>query len=119
MVTHLMNWSFFLEGPRSRHYGRTAALRFIMQPCDIDDKKDDQFFLFFQVMEHRWNEIDRGKPKYSGKKPVPVPLCPPQIPDGLTRDRIRAGDYPPEPWHGHELVLLGADAFCGHGNCRQ
>jgi hypothetical protein len=25
------------------------------------------FFLFFQVMEHQWNEIDRGKPKYSGK----------------------------------------------------
>jgi hypothetical protein len=25
------------------------------------------FFSFFQVMEHRWNEIDRGKPKYSGK----------------------------------------------------
>jgi hypothetical protein len=25
------------------------------------------FFSFFQVMKHRWNEIDRGKPKYSGK----------------------------------------------------
>jgi hypothetical protein len=25
------------------------------------------FFSFFQVMEHRWNEIDRGKPKYSDK----------------------------------------------------
>jgi hypothetical protein len=45
------------------------------------------FFHFFQVMEHRWNEIVRGKPKYSGKKPVPVPLCPPQIPHGLTRDQ--------------------------------
>jgi hypothetical protein len=22
---------------------------------------------FFQVIEHRWNEIDRRKPKYSGK----------------------------------------------------
>jgi hypothetical protein len=37
-------------------------------------------------MEHRWNYTDRGKPKYSGKKPIPVPLCPPQIP----RDRNRA-----------------------------
>jgi hypothetical protein len=26
------------------------------------------FFPFFRVMEHRWNEIDRGKPKYSRKK---------------------------------------------------
>jgi hypothetical protein len=48
--------------------------------------KNDQFFLFFQVMEHRWNEIDRGNPKYLGEKRVPVPLCPPQIPHGLTRD---------------------------------
>jgi hypothetical protein len=24
-------------------------------------------FVLFLVMEHRWNEIDRGKPKYSEK----------------------------------------------------
>jgi hypothetical protein len=24
-------------------------------------------FVFFLVMEHRWNEIGRGKPKYSGE----------------------------------------------------
>jgi hypothetical protein len=24
-------------------------------------------FIPFLVMEHRWNEIDSGKPKYSGK----------------------------------------------------
>jgi hypothetical protein len=24
-------------------------------------------FPFFRVMEHQWNEIDRGNPKYSGK----------------------------------------------------
>ena len=38
----------------------------------------------------RWNETDRVKPKYSGEKPVPVPLCPPQIPLGLNRNRTRA-----------------------------
>ena len=32
------------EGPRSRCYGRTAALRLIVQPCDEDGEKDDQFF---------------------------------------------------------------------------
>jgi hypothetical protein len=37
------------EGPRSRSYGRTTALRLIVHPCD----EDDQFFSFFQVMEHR------------------------------------------------------------------
>jgi hypothetical protein len=30
-------WQFFCEGPRSRCYGRTAALRLIVQPCDEDD----------------------------------------------------------------------------------
>jgi hypothetical protein len=37
-----------------------------MQPCDEDEEKDDQFSVL-QVMEHRWNETERGKLKYSGK----------------------------------------------------
>jgi hypothetical protein len=41
-------------------------------------------------MKHRWKKIDRGKTEVLGEKPVPVPLCPPQIPHGLTRDRTRA-----------------------------
>jgi hypothetical protein len=35
-----------------------------------------------------WNW--QGKTEELGEKPVPVPLCPPQIPHGLTRDRTRA-----------------------------
>jgi hypothetical protein len=46
--------------------------------------------------------IDRGKtgekPKNSGKKPVPVPLCPSQIP-GLRGDRPATND----PSHGMVL----------------
>jgi hypothetical protein len=38
-----------------------------VQPCDEDERKIIRYFSFFQVMEHRWNETDRGKPKYSGK----------------------------------------------------
>jgi hypothetical protein len=34
------------EGPRNRRYGRTAALRLIVQPCDEDDD-DDYYFLSF------------------------------------------------------------------------
>jgi hypothetical protein len=30
-------------------------------------RKIINFFPFFQVMEHRWNETDRGKQKYLGK----------------------------------------------------
>jgi hypothetical protein len=34
---------FSVEGPRSRCYGRTAALRLIVQPCD----EDNYFFRFY------------------------------------------------------------------------
>jgi hypothetical protein len=34
--------------------------------------------------------IWQGKPEELGEKPVPVPLCPPQIPHGLTRARTWA-----------------------------
>jgi hypothetical protein len=54
------------EGPCSRHYGRTAAMRLLVQPCD-EDEDDDYFFVLFLVMEQRWNEIDRGKPKNLGE----------------------------------------------------
>ena len=36
----------------------------------------------------KWNW--QGKTEVLGEKPVPVPLCSPQIPRGLTRDRTRA-----------------------------
>jgi hypothetical protein len=35
------------KGPRSRSYGRTTALRLIVQPCDEDEEKDDVFFYIF------------------------------------------------------------------------
>jgi hypothetical protein len=59
---------FFEKGPAARCYGRTAALRLIVRPCDEDEEKDQFFFSFFRVTEQLWNEIDRGKPKYSGGK---------------------------------------------------
>jgi hypothetical protein len=34
----------------------------------------------------------QGKSDELGEKPVPVPLCPPQIPHGLTRTRTRTSD---------------------------
>jgi hypothetical protein len=40
-------------------------MRLIVGPYDEDDKII--IFVLFLVMEHRWNETDRGKPKNSGK----------------------------------------------------
>jgi hypothetical protein len=39
------------------------------------------------------------------EKPVTLPLCPPQILHGLTRDRTRASAVP-APWHDLLLLLL-------------
>jgi hypothetical protein len=77
------------EGPRSSCYGRIAALRLFVQPCD----EDNEFFFFVSPcngapVEWNWE----GKPEALGEKPVPVPLCPPQIPHGLTRHRTRASE---------------------------
>jgi hypothetical protein len=44
---------------------------------------DEQFFTkFLQLMERQWNEIGREN-RQLGEKPVPLPLCPPQISHGL------------------------------------
>jgi hypothetical protein len=77
------------EGPRSRRYGRTTALRLFVQPYDEHDS-DCYFFVLFLVTEHQWNETDREKTEVLGEKPVPVPLCPPQILHRLTQDGTRA-----------------------------
>jgi hypothetical protein len=71
------------EGPHSRCYGRTVAMKLILQPCDEDD-----WFFPCNGAPVEWNW--QGKTEILGEKPVPMPLCPPQIPHGLTRDRTRA-----------------------------
>jgi hypothetical protein len=45
----VFTWTFFFsgEGSRSRRYGRTAALRLLVQPCDEDDDDEDNFFVLF------------------------------------------------------------------------
>jgi hypothetical protein len=62
---YVMSFFFFfffvVRGPRSWCYGRTAALRLIVQPLwwrwgwAV-------FYQVLQLMEHQWNEIDRRKP---------------------------------------------------------
>jgi hypothetical protein len=43
---YLVRVSLSGEGSRSRRYGRTAALRLLVQPCDGCDD-DDYYFLSF------------------------------------------------------------------------
>jgi hypothetical protein len=35
------------EGPRSKRYGRTAALRLLVRPCDEDDDDDDDDYYYY------------------------------------------------------------------------
>jgi hypothetical protein len=69
--------------------GSTAdatALRLIVHPVMNMIK----ICLLFQFNETpvEWNW--QGKTEVLGEEPIPVPLCPPQIPNGHTRDRNRA-----------------------------
>jgi hypothetical protein len=41
---HVYMYVCMYDGPRSRSYGSTAALKLIVQPCDEDEEKDDQIF---------------------------------------------------------------------------
>jgi hypothetical protein len=64
-----------------------------MQPHEEDD--DDEFFLFYHFngapVEWNW----QGKTEVLGIKPVPVTLCPSQIPHGSTRsNRGLRGERP-------------------------
>jgi hypothetical protein len=79
---------FFVKGPAAEATDAPHPWGLLCNP--VKKMIKNFLFSFFLVMGHRWNEIDRGKPKYSGEKLVPVPLYPPQIPHGLTRDRTRA-----------------------------
>jgi hypothetical protein len=46
-MTIIHDFFFVLgEGPRGRSYERTTALRLVVQPCDEDEEKGDQFLFF-------------------------------------------------------------------------
>jgi hypothetical protein len=77
------------EGPRSRRYGHTTALRLLLQPV----MKMMMMIIIFCPFPSNGPPVEwnwQGKTEALEEKPVPVPLCPPQMPHVLTRDRIRA-----------------------------
>jgi hypothetical protein len=75
---------------------------------------------WYEFGQRRWNDTDRGKPKR--KKPVPVPLSPPQIPHGLTRgvnlglrgERPATNDLSHgNASHRYFKMCLSITTFCG------
>jgi hypothetical protein len=108
---------FFWQGPSSKTYGRTAALRLIVQPCDKDEEKDDFFFSFPSngaPVEWNWP----GKTEVFGEKPVPVPLCQSKIPHGLARGRTRASAVGMEHLLNDQFTFIkckhNCSALCSH-----
>jgi hypothetical protein len=77
----------FIEGPRSRCYGRTTTLKAYC--ATVWWRGWGSFSAFpFNGVPVEWNW--QGKTEVLGEKPVPVPLYPPQIPHGSMRNRSRA-----------------------------
>jgi hypothetical protein len=83
MTTHLqsgLRFFLFIEGPRSRFYGGNAGLKAYCTTLWGKWWRWRDLFCFFILMEWNW----QGKTEVLEEKLVPVPLCPTQIPHGLT-----------------------------------
>jgi hypothetical protein len=76
-----------MKDPAANATDAPQPWRLIVQPCEM--MKIMRFFLLFHFngapVEWDW----QGKTEVNGQKSVPVPLYPPEIPHGPTRDRTR------------------------------
>jgi hypothetical protein len=79
---------------------------------------------WYMSVESHGGMILTGEIKELGERPVPLPLCPPQIPHGLTGVLTwdLCGERPvtlPEPWH-HLAVsrVLSYDIWISHYMCK-
>jgi hypothetical protein len=82
---------FVLQGPAADATDTPQPWGLLCNP-GVEMKVINLFYFFCPfpsngaLVELNW----QGKTEVLGEKPIPVPLCPPQIPRGLTRDRTRA-----------------------------
>jgi hypothetical protein len=76
---HILN-SFFFEGGVGQTQAWMPAFMLTYYA----------FPRWYEFGKRWWNDILTGKTEELGEKPVPVPLCPPQIPHELTRARTRS-----------------------------
>jgi hypothetical protein len=88
-IRNMGNWTLLLDnffflvslgGVRLSPLGTSATVGLLYQPRIINDD--------YRAVGGM--KIGRGN-RSTRRKPAPVPLCPPQIPHDLTRDRTRAG----------------------------
>jgi hypothetical protein len=84
-----MFYLYSLKGPAAEATDAPQPWKLIVQPLWWSWRERWSFFFISPSngapVEWNW----QGKTKVLGKKPVPVPLCPPQIPHGPTRDWTR------------------------------
>jgi hypothetical protein len=70
-------------------------------------------------MESDGGMILTGKIEELGEKPVPIPLCPPQITHGQTRARTRAfADWPTQINKTILCFLIATLCFCPREMCK-
>jgi hypothetical protein len=58
---------FFRRAPQQKLRSHRSLKAYCATLVMKMKRKMISFFQFFRVMEHRWNETGREKPKYSGK----------------------------------------------------
>jgi hypothetical protein len=58
---------FFRRAPQQKLRTHHSLKAYYANPVMKMKRNMINFFSFFQAMGHRWNETDRGKPKYSEK----------------------------------------------------
>jgi hypothetical protein len=101
-----------LSGVRRSPFGTAATTGLSYQPYMTDDG-DCGATGGMKIGRGNWS---------TQRKPVPVPLCPRQIPHDLTwawtqAPRLEARDQPPELWHGQSDTMQRVISYDPTTNC--
>jgi hypothetical protein len=76
--------------PHSVLFRCSTQTRALPLLCTVTTALTTQSVATIGILFDVYVDISQGKPKYSEKKPAPVPLCSPQIPHKITWARTLA-----------------------------